>query len=112
MQRFILFIVLLFVPCSLFLGGKPPVGMAEAPGPGAMTEARACADLYRSMNLEGIVNWKAFRQAVAGYNKIEGRKREVLTLIDFSRPSTEKRLYVFDMKQRKLLFSSVVSHGK
>ena len=36
----------------------------------------------------------------------------MLTLIDFSRPSTEKRLFVFDMKQRKLLFSSVVSHGK
>ena len=36
----------------------------------------------------------------------------VLTLIDFSRPSTEKRLFVFDMKQHRLLFSSVVSHGK
>ena len=64
------------------------------------------------MQLEGVVNWKAFRQAVAGYNKIENRKRDILTLIDFSRPSTDKRLFVFDMKQRKLLFSSVVAHGK
>ena len=40
-------------------------------------------------------------------HKIAGRKRDVLTLIDFSRPSTEKRLFVFDMKQRRLLFSSV-----
>lgn len=55
---------------------------------------------------------KAFRQAVTGYHKIADRKRDVLTLIDFSRPSTEKRLFVFDMKQRRLLFSSVVSHGK
>ena len=68
--------------------------------------------MYRSMQLEGVVNWKAFRQAVAGYDKIENRKRNILTLIDFSRPSTAKRLFVFDMKQRKLLFSSVVSHGK
>ncbi|WP_373828991.1 murein L,D-transpeptidase catalytic domain family protein [Bacteroides heparinolyticus] len=58
------------------------------------------------------MNWKAFRQAVAGYYKIENRKRDVLTLIDFSRPSTDKRLFVFDMKERKMLFSSVVSHGK
>ena len=64
------------------------------------------------MQLEGVVNWKAFRQAVAGYYKIDNRKREVLTLIDFSRPSTAKRLFVFDMRERKVLFSSVVSHGK
>lgn len=64
------------------------------------------------MGLEGMVNWRAFRQAVVGYDKIENRKRDILTLIDFSRPSTEERLYVFDMKQRKMLFSSVVSHGK
>ena len=36
----------------------------------------------------------------------------MLTLIDFSRPSTAKRLFVFDMRERKVLFSSVVSHGK
>ena len=72
----------------------------------------AYASLYRSMQLEGVVNWKAFRQAVAGYYKIDNRKREVLTLIDFSRPSTAKRLFVFDMRERKVLFSSVVSHGK
>ena len=47
-----------------------------------------------------------------GYYKIDNRKREVLTLIDFSRPSTAKRLFVFDMRERKVLFSSVVSHGK
>ena len=86
------------------MADKPDVSLAE--------ESAACADLYRSMHLEGVVSWKAFRQAVTGYHKIAGRKRDVLTLIDFSRPSTEKRLFVFDMKQRRLLFSSVVSHGK
>ncbi len=35
-----------------------------------------------------------------------------MTLIDFSKPSTEKRLYVLDMKNKKLLYTSVVSHGK
>ena len=65
------------------------------------------------MIVTGIsVNPEAFRLAVTGYYKITERKREVLTLIDFSKPSTEKRLFVFDMKAKKLLFSSVVSHGK
>ena len=86
--------------------------MTDKPDVSLAAESAACADLYRSMQLEGVVSWKAFRQAVTGYHKIAGRKRDVLTLIDFSRPSTEKRLFVFDMKQRRLLFSSVVSHGK
>lgn len=74
---------------------KPDVSLAE--------ESAACADLYRSMQLEGVGVGK-LSAAVTGYHKIAGRKRDVLTLIDFSRPSTEKRLFVFDMKQRRLLF--------
>ena len=71
-----------------------------------------CLQLYQEMDLEGKVNYAAFRQAVAGYYRIGERKREVLTLIDFSKPSTQERLYVFDMKAKKILFSSVVAHGK
>lgn len=113
MLRFCLLFLLLFLPCSLFTGGRFPTGATGKPAAALLVEvAAAYAGLYRSMQLEGVVGWKAFRQAVAGYYKIAGRKREVLTLIDFSRPSTEKRLFVFDMRQGKLLFSSVVSHGK
>lgn len=112
MLRFYLFFLLLFLPCSLFTGGRFPAGATGKPDAASVAEAAVYAGLYRSMQLEGVVGWKAFRQAVAGYYKIAGRKREVLTLIDFSRPSTEKRLFVFDMRQRKLLFSTVVSHGK
>lgn len=68
--------------------------------------------LFEEMNLAGTVNFIAFRQAVAGYNKIHQKKKTIMTLIDFSKPSTEKRLFIFDMKAKKLLYSSVVSHGK
>lgn len=112
MLRFIVSVLFLFIPCTLFWGGKSSADAPESPEGVAATHIEACAHLYRSMQLEGVVSWKAFRQAVAGYNKIENRKRDILTLIDFSRPSTEKRLWVFDMKQRKVLFTSVVSHGK
>lgn len=71
-----------------------------------------CMDLYKEMKLDGKVNYAAFRQAVIGYSRIEKRKQEVLTLIDFTKPSTQERLYVFDMKGKKMLFSSVVAHGK
>ena len=112
MLRFIVSILFLFLPCTLFLGGKSSDNIPDSAERTAASDVEAYASLYRSMQLEGVVNWKAFRQAVAGYYKIDNRKREVLTLIDFSRPSTAKRLFVFDMRERKVPFSSVVSHGK
>ena len=35
----------------------------------------------------------------------------VLTIIDYSLPSNEKRLWIFDLQQKKLLFHTYVSHG-
>ena len=110
MLRFCLSFLLLFFPCFLFFGNRYSADVPDRKDVALAVEAAACAQLYRTMQLEGIVGWDAFRQAVTGYHKIAGRKRDVLTLIDFSRPSTEKRLFVFDMKQHRLLFSSVVSN--
>lgn len=112
MQRLILFILFLYFPFTLFIGVRPPAEAVALPHAALPNKTEVYATLYRSMQLEGAVNWKAFLQAVEGYYKIENRRRDVLTLIDFSRPSTAKRLFVFDMKQRKVLFSSVVSHGR
>ena len=63
--------------------------------------------LFEDMQLGGVVNFLAFRQAVAGYNLIKQKSKSILTLIDFTKPSTEKRLFVFDMEQKKMLYSSV-----
>jgi hypothetical protein len=35
-----------------------------------------------------------------------------LTLIDYSRPSTEPRLWVFDLRSGALLFTELVAHGR
>ena len=35
-----------------------------------------------------------------------------LTVIDYSRPSTEKRLWVFDLKTGELLYEELVAHGQ
>lgn len=72
----------------------------------------SCQLLYKEMELDGVVNYDAFEKAVAGYNKIGQKSKEILTLVDFSKPSTEERFYVFDMRHKKLLFTSLVSHGK
>lgn len=35
----------------------------------------------------------------------------ILTVIDYALPSTQKRLWVFDLKQKKLLYHTHVTHG-
>lgn len=39
-------------------------------------------------------------------------RRHLLTVIDYSLPSTQERFFVFDLSKRKLLFHELVSHGK
>ena len=40
------------------------------------------------------------------------RRRELLTVIDYSVSSSQPRLFVFDLDARKLLFRELVAHGK
>lgn len=39
-------------------------------------------------------------------------RSDVLALIDYSRPSTEPRLWVFNLEDNRLLFEELVAHGK
>ena len=106
MQKIFLTVFLTFLP----LLGQPRTGCPEIKTP--HTAAHTAAALYEDLQLEGKLSEEALRLAVAGYEKITGRKRDVLTVIDFSKPSTEERLFVIDMRERQLLFSSVVAHGR
>lgn len=103
MHKVFLYLFLLFIPVnfSTMRSSEPRI-----------QEVSSCRQLYNEMQLDEIVNYKAFEQAIAGYNKIEDKTKEILTLVDFSKPSTEERFYVFDMRHKKLLFKSLVSHGK
>jgi hypothetical protein len=40
------------------------------------------------------------------------KRRDLLTVIDYSLPSTQPRLFVFDLATRKLLFRELCAHGK
>ncbi|MBC6368783.1 hypothetical protein DDT91_18490 [Algoriphagus sp. AK58] len=51
--------------------------------------------------------------ALEGYEKLENElKNPLLTVIDFSLPSTEKRLWVIDVEKQEILLNTVVSHGR
>ena len=68
--------------------------------------------LYHEMALAGTIDYAVFERAIAGYNRMGGHAKDILTVIDFTKPSTEKRLFVIDLKLKKILFISYVAHGR
>jgi hypothetical protein len=72
--------------------------------------------LYEMLNLGALkLNKTAFSLAVKGYRKLEEQgkvKNNLLTIVDFSQPSTSKRMYIIDVANRRLLQHSLVAHGR
>ena len=69
-------------------------------------------DIYAKCNLNDELDYTVFNQAMIGYNSFSLTNKKVITIIDFSKPSTEKRLFIIDLENRKLLFQTFVAHGK
>jgi hypothetical protein len=57
-----------------------------------------------------------FDMALKGLQKLESegilRNPYIITIADYSQSSNNKRLYVIDLKNRKLLFNTYVAHGR
>ncbi|MFN8291955.1 MAG: murein L,D-transpeptidase catalytic domain family protein [Chitinophagaceae bacterium] len=77
----------------------------------------AIRSVYDSLHLgfRGLSR-EAFEYARKGFEKLlaEGRllNDSIISILDFSRPSSEKRLFILDMKNYRLLFNTLVSHGR
>jgi hypothetical protein len=57
----------------------------------------------------------ALEAALAAWTDLNSRgevSRSLLTVIDYSLPSTAKRMWVFDLASCRLLFHELVAHGK
>ena len=73
--------------------------------------------IYSDMSLDSSgLDEQAFEYAWRGYHNLlsQGliRKKNVLTICDFSQPSSSRRLYVIDVRHRKLLYQTFVAHGQ
>lgn len=58
-----------------------------------------------------------FKKALIGYynlrkTQVLSAKKALLSIIDFSKKSTEKRLWIIDLNQGKLLYNTLVAHGQ
>jgi len=67
---------------------------------------------YSNCNLEGKLDFEIFAYALESLDEMEYSNEEIVTIIDFSKPSTEKRLFILDLKKQELLYHTFVAHGK
>lgn len=71
--------------------------------------------LYNSLSVSStqLPSKEVLELAMEGWEKLENDlKSPILTVIDFSLPSTEKRLWVIDPAKGLILHHSVVAHGR
>ncbi len=73
--------------------------------------------LYEQIDLEQYgLSKKAFEYAYKGYlYLVEHRvvsRNNILTICDFSQSSRNKRLYVLDLEQKRILINTYVAHGR
>lgn len=112
---------LIGLPLFLFLYLKA----GTVPGPVSSTPKEAFSaagenrfiPLYDSLRLDSLqLSRDAYNHAVKGYLTLiaEGAvaNPDVLSIIDFTLPSSKKRLFILDMQTGTLLFNSLVAHGR
>jgi hypothetical protein len=113
-------VVLLYLSASGF--GTSPTTVVTAAGnkapvtmPGAATVSPSILFIHWNLDAQGI-GQAAFDAAAKALRHYQQRgqvaKGNLLTVIDFSKPSTQQRLFVIDMATGKVLLRSLVAHGQ
>lgn len=77
----------------------------------SVVENNEIQNLYTDCQLKGIVNFETFKESYNGFQAFHPSK-PIITIVDFSLPSSTERFFVIDIAKKKLLFSTLVAHGK
>ena len=104
--------VIIFSVLFLLIPAVNNARMSES-GSGKM----ANFDTYSVGNLaETGLSRDVFNLAIKGMKKLDTNGRlqnpNIITIADYSQSSNKKRLYVIDLKNKKLLFNTFVAHGR
>ncbi len=99
----------------IFAGFHPKANRSNSnhsmPGPSFAQE------VYSQITASGVqLSEELFKLALMGFEKLNAQGRlsrdSILTMIDFTKSSKEKRMFVVDLKSRQLLYYTVVAHGR
>jgi L,D-transpeptidase catalytic domain len=80
-------------------------------------EKKPVLDAYAEWDFSAAgLSKDVFYSAIKGYNYLLQKNliknTDVLTIVDYSKSSSQKRLYVLDMNSGKILFNTLAAHGK
>ncbi|MFL9845714.1 murein L,D-transpeptidase catalytic domain family protein [Flavobacterium rhizosphaerae] len=80
-------------------------------------EAVTAESLYENIkaNSASVPAFTCFSTAIKGFNRLkqEGKiEKDLLTVIDFSKSSNTKRLWIIDMATQTVLYNTLVAHGR
>lgn len=70
--------------------------------------------LYRHLSKTSNLNPKVLELALKAHKNAKSKgitRSNLITVIDYSLPSTKKRLWVFDLMQKKVVYHTHVAHG-
>lgn len=67
---------------------------------------------YEVMGLEGKLDYTVFHEAINGMSQYDFENPDLLTIIDYTKPSHEERLFVIDLHSDSLLYHTLVAHGR
>lgn len=99
--------LLFSVFCTGCCASARPVSLPPLPNPDHT--AKVLSNQARDLNP------KVLKLALKAYDNARNEgydEKEVLTVIDYSKPSNQRRFWVFDLRNERLLFSELVSHGR
>jgi hypothetical protein len=75
-------------------------------------------ELYDKADLKKSgLSYSVFERAYMGYHNFRQQKlaatdKTVMTVVDFTKPSNQKRMWIIDLGSRKVLFNTLVAHGR
>jgi hypothetical protein len=75
-------------------------------------------DTYSLMDLASSgLSLDVFKKALTGYYNLKdsgklSSKKDILSIVDFTKSSKTKRLWIIDLAAQKLLFNTLVAHGQ
>ncbi|HEY6504824.1 MAG TPA: murein L,D-transpeptidase catalytic domain family protein [Chitinophagaceae bacterium] len=94
-----------------------PAASPASPPADSLQHTSTFKSVYDSLHLElSGLSRQAFEYAQKGWEKLlsQGRiiNESIVAIVDFSQPSSHRRFYVLDMKNYKVLFNTLVAHGR
>ncbi len=76
-----------------------------------MSEHDSIYNLWIHSDFKQYIDYQLFREAMTAYYRY-GFSSDVLTIIDYTLPSTQKRFFVLNLRSGKLIFREYVAHGR